>query len=306
MPKITKIKKSLGTLSSGNEVFIEAVQINSGQPGPRIYIQAAIHGWETVGIMVCWQLIKFFSKNLLQGIITIVPIANPWGVDAKIGNKQVSYINLNGDEFGNWNCIFTKKIIQETQNLSREMILAKTLQQLASGHNIAIDLHTAWDCIEHVYYFSHQKQAVKWFGVSDCIELPYKFTGTFDESFLYPFKDKTKMSFTVEFNQNSPADAGKIINFINGQKLPGKFCFWKENDLKFLYASAGGIIEYLVKPGEIITKDQLIGKIIGSGKPQTIKSSWSAKVCYLGTNTAVDTGQRIGALLIIQKWGKMK
>lgn len=307
MLKITKIKQLLGTLSSGNKVLVEAVQIDSGRPGKKIYLQAAVHGWETAGITVCWKIIKYFSKNLQQGMLTVVPVANPWGVDAKIGNQQVGYVNLNGDETSNWNSIFVRTTNWQKQAqvlaMSRELILAKTLQQLADGHDIAIDLHTAWNCIEHVYYFPHQKLVVKRFGIKDCIELPYVFTGAFDESFLYPFKDKTKMSFTVEFNQNSPADAGKIINFITGKKLSGKFCFWKEPDLKFIYAPVGGMIEYLVKPGEIIKKNQSMVKIITMGKPLAIKSPWPAKVCYLGTNLAVDTGQRLAALLINPKMG---
>jgi len=303
MPKITKIKKLLGILSSGNQVFLEAVKISSGKPGQKIYIQAALHGWEIAGISVCWQLIKFFSKNLQQGMMTIVPVANPWGVDAKIGNKQVGYINLNGDEFGNWNCIFTKKIIQEKQNLSREMILAKTLQELSAGHDIVIDLHTAWNCIDHVYYFLHQKQAVKRFGISDCIELPYEFTGAFDESFLYPFKDKTKSAYTVEFNENSKPDAKKIINFLIKHVIIKKFNFWKEKDLKFIYSPFGGILKYQVKPGDFVKQGQAIAKVLGSGGQSVIKSPWQAKICYLGTNLAVDTGQRIGALLINPKMG---
>ena len=74
MPKIIKIKKLLGTLSSGNRVFIEAVRIDSGIAGQKIYIQAAIHGWEIAGITVCRQLIRFLSKNLQQGVVTIVPV----------------------------------------------------------------------------------------------------------------------------------------------------------------------------------------------------------------------------------------
>lgn len=307
MPKVIKIKKLLGTLSSGNRVFVEAVRIDSGIAGQKIYIQAALHGWEIAGITVCWQLIKYFSKNLQKGIMTIVPIANPWGVDAKIGNKQVGYVNLNGDEAANWNEIFVKnhkwQEKEKILGMSREMILAKTLQELAVGHDIAIDLHTAWNCIDHVYYFSHQKEMVKWFGISDCIEWPYGFTGAFDESFLYPYEDKTRFAYTVEFNENCEPNTQKIINFLTKQKTIRKFNFWKEKDLKFIYSPGGGIMHYLVKPGEVMKKSQQIGKVVSKNKQWLIKAPWPAKICYLGTNYAVDTGQRICALLINPKMG---
>lgn len=355
--KSTHKKLKLGGLSSGHSIYIDTYHIRSENKGLKVYIQAGIHGPEIAGIPLVWKLKDFLSKNLIAGEVLLVPCANPWGLDTKIGNYQIGYINHNGDKFGNWNRIFInllkkpgaslkkfcsinkgkneelviKKFEEFLKNklnaiksrrekeygLNKELVLSFNLQQPSCNADILIDLHTSGHCIKHLYYFKHQQDYVRGFGISDMILLPYEFHGVLDESLVYPWKklkDKglissiPKEAYTIELygnsyssTQNVDKDMMNIVNFlhtkgvcknIEGKKiLSTKFFVCKMQEVKHLYSPIGGIFHTNIDPGDFARKGSVIGEVLQKDSKKNIRAPWNGKALKVSTNHSVETGQ---------------
>ena len=80
--KNIKIRKC----ADGSELSIDVFHFpGSDKTSPSAYIQSGIHGSEVQGYLNCLQLIEYFSKYPPKGNVTIVPIANPYGLSNKMG-----------------------------------------------------------------------------------------------------------------------------------------------------------------------------------------------------------------------------
>jgi len=142
----------LQTLPTGETTIIHAYQFKGGD-GPSIYIQANLHGPEIIGTPLSGMLIRYLqSLEQLNGTVTIVPCANPLGVNESSTaldgrwNKKSGY---------NWNRIFLVdkqwrsaqekdlyyQTMLQTPNLSIEDKLAATQHTIAGTPNYVIDLH---------------------------------------------------------------------------------------------------------------------------------------------------------------------
>lgn len=222
--KITKI--ALQNLASGDTSTI-IVEEFKGKPGPKVYIQANIHGPEVAGIPVVKKLSEKLKKlDTISGSITLVFSANPIGLNTKIGGFPVGYINHSGDSSKNWNRIFHnfaenekdleqfvkdnakknfhdlqlsfkkylkdqyKKTYKEksTYGLSIENKLSLVLQKLSLDADLVVDLHSAGQNQPHAYTFPNLIQVSKYFGIQHILELPTnEFTGAFDEAAYIPW-----------------------------------------------------------------------------------------------------------------------
>lgn len=221
--KITEMQ--IQQLPSGNIQSIVSYTF-TGNSGPKIYIQANIHGPEIAGCPVVNELIKFLENQpTINGTVVLVPSANPVGLNTKIGGLPIGYINHNGKTSHNWNRIFLdllsrnfdlnkfikknallpktkilslykkhliKEIItmeKETQyGLSIEKKLAITLQKLSVDADYLIDLHSAGYNQPHIYTFMNSIKSAKFFAIKYILQLPIEFTGAFDEAFYLPWK----------------------------------------------------------------------------------------------------------------------
>lgn len=354
----------LGNTTSGNEVLLDVIKIKHSESGPRVYIQAGTHGTEIAGIPVVWELVGYLKKHFKAGEVTLVPCSNPWGMDAKFGGAQVGYINHNGSKHGNWNRIFIDlvkqnkkgfeefcksnkgktevaiiqnytKFLKKTLNdykeemkknvaLTKECILAATLQMLSVDADVLIDFHTGGDCLKYIYYFSHQKESVKRFGFSDGIEVPYEFHGVFDEGFIYPWYELKKKglinsipkeAYTPELHGDSYSDAEDVeadlqstTNFLASIGMCEKsdmsktsvFATCKMKDVKRIYSPTGGIMHTPIQAGVVVKKGDVLAKICEKGRQIKIHSPYDGKVFYVGSNHAVETGDAIFSLMINQ------
>ncbi|MCB9092453.1 MAG: succinylglutamate desuccinylase/aspartoacylase family protein [Halobacteriovoraceae bacterium] len=80
-------KKSIPVrqMASGDSLEIPVFEFEGSGEAPSVYIQANIHGAEVQGNLVCYFLLDYLAKNPPLGNITIVPKANPYGLNAKLG-----------------------------------------------------------------------------------------------------------------------------------------------------------------------------------------------------------------------------
>ena len=182
------------------------------------YIQSGIHGAEVQGYLVSLKLIEYFKKNKPNGNVTIVPIANPYGLNCKIGEHTLGRFDLTTGR--NWNRNYinnstvAKKILRENKNLEyhhliklfKEEIkknlkkkinklnnddyakkLAIDLQIASSDADIVLDLHCDTISKPHIYSPNYALESAIEFDISFIIEIPNKFKNALDEAIFYPW-----------------------------------------------------------------------------------------------------------------------
>ncbi len=125
--QITREDIQIRVLASGAKLSFPVFRF-LGEPGPRIYIQANIHGPEIAGIGAIHELMRILRQQaVLHGSLTIVPSVNPVALDTKINGKQVGYADLNETEVGNFNRIYQMLVTDTQPDHSR------------SPHKVALD-----------------------------------------------------------------------------------------------------------------------------------------------------------------------
>lgn len=92
------------TAPSGHELTFPIFRYR-GQPGPKVYIQASLHGAEVQGNAVIAEFMRYMDqvKNF-YGEILLVPMVNPLGTNNKVGSATAGrYDPSLGD---NWNRMY--------------------------------------------------------------------------------------------------------------------------------------------------------------------------------------------------------
>jgi hypothetical protein len=105
--QITRQDLPIRVTASGSVLKIPVFQVTSGLPGPKVYLQANIHGPEIAGIGAIYDFLALLrSLNTVRGTLTIVPSVNPLGLDSKVSGHQTGYADLNETVVGNFNRIY--------------------------------------------------------------------------------------------------------------------------------------------------------------------------------------------------------
>jgi predicted deacylase len=205
------------TLADGTQLSIPVFHFHgSDKNAPSVYIQSGIHGAEVQGYLVALKLIEYFETYPPKGDVNIVPIANPYGLNCKIGyhtfgrfdpttgdNWNRNYEDLTGtvDSFLSdcKDCPFDtlvplfKKKLQESlaeklgERHSYHKKLALQLQSLSSSADIILDLHCDTLSVPHIYCPSYALNSVINFGIPFIVEIPHTFGGALDEASFCPW-----------------------------------------------------------------------------------------------------------------------
>ena len=264
------------SLADGSELSISVfVFKGTDSNAPSVYIQSSVHAAEVQGYLVCLKLIEYFSKNPPKGDITIVPLANPYGLNCKMGeytfgrfdpstgdNWNRNYIDLSSitQEFldKNNDIDFEKTIIdfkeQLKENIEKEMQksnayhkkLALELQHLAISEDIVLDLHCDTISVPHIYSASYLIYSVKAFNIPFVIEIPEKFAGALDEAIFCPW-----VSFTEKYNKLNHTNHKTPIEVFTIEL--GK---QEDIDLKLAEKQSSDILNYLASKG-VCDKDNI-------------------------------------------------
>lgn len=101
MNKFERINYPLKQQPNGDYLWLNLFRISSETPGPHVHIQANVHGAELQGNAVIYKLMKWFKENPFKGSVTLIPFANPAGVNQKSGMYTLGRFNpVTGN---NWN-----------------------------------------------------------------------------------------------------------------------------------------------------------------------------------------------------------
>jgi hypothetical protein len=225
MNKLKKEKIPLKELIGGAQYFLYKYTITGSLPGPKVYIQASLHGGELQGNAVILSLIEELKQSELRGTVVLIPLSNPYATNNKLGKYTFGRFNPNTGD--NWNRNFIDLIKHEQINLTPfcrrylkdseefirekfqlllqkefkklEMKLTKCnelhdnnklniiLQKISSSADIVLDLHTGPSATEYLYSASRSIEEVKHLHFKHVLEVDHDFAGAMDEATFIPW-----------------------------------------------------------------------------------------------------------------------
>ena len=166
------------------------------------------------------------------------------------------------------------------------------LQEMAVEADIVLDLHNGPVSTRHIYIPEYAKAAAKQFSIPHCIFIPNTFAGALDEATFCPWwtlqqtlsekfdqqYDFAVQAFTLEMGSQ------EVIDFDEGKKDANSIMGYLAckgvvddneyrpadiqrigvylQDYKTLYTNFGGMVEYCVKPGQRVAKDEIMAHVL--------------------------------------------
>ncbi|PCK30853.1 succinylglutamate desuccinylase/aspartoacylase family protein [Pseudoalteromonas piscicida] len=219
MNSITQQNIQVGEIANGLPLTIPVYRIKGDGSGPKVYVQANMHGAEVQGNAVIYQLLEQLKPLSLCADITLVPYANPIGCNQKSGEFTLGRFDpITGT---NWNRMYTdhsvlaqrfaeqypdlaiaeieqqfrQLLIEHTQahldasldRLTTGKRIALNLQRLAHEADIVLDLHTGPISAKHLYCPEYAKESASYFNIPHVLLIPSDFDGAMDEASFCPW-----------------------------------------------------------------------------------------------------------------------
>ena len=243
-------KKSIVLEDSSNH-SLEVYSFNSNKPGPKIYIQAGIHGNEPPGILLASQLVekirRLSADNAVFSELTIVPLCNPLALEQISYGEIIGRFDVNSGINFNRNFAdvsqqvlaaasnYQKLASNTAQKLAIDMLseieasdtasrMKLELQKLAYAHDLVIDLHADTKSVLHIYAPERLDGEIeKLASALNCdlvLESPPHSDGGFDDSFNYFWSEieaelidpeKKPQACTVELRGRYDIDESLLI-----------------------------------------------------------------------------------------------
>ena len=176
---------ALKSSSPGTQRFLKVHRFNAAKPGPKVYMQAALHADEWPGLLtlqhLITELIDLDKRDLLRGEIVIVPYANPIGMDQRLNGVVLGRHSFSAE--GNFNrhwpdfSAVTKAVrdqdpqssVEQYRQALRKAVaqlptqtplaeLKATLLALSIDADIVLDLHCDSQALVHIYANYRQRQ----------------------------------------------------------------------------------------------------------------------------------------------------
>ena len=283
-----KIKYSSIKIFTGSDLSrrrIPFMSVKSPKPGPVLWLTACGHGDEVGGIVVVQEIFKRLRKSsLLMGSVCAFPLMNPIGFESVSRNITLSKEDLNRSFPGNKNGSLAERIA--------EQIFSTIIQ---TNPSLVLDLHNDW--MKSIPYAVVDNEPDR-----KCRDA-YKKTLDFSEktgflSILDTDNLRKSLSYnlllhgipalTLELGEsyvvnekNVNFGVKSILNILSSLRIirPIDDVFEHASKAEFKnrileyssqpVSSSSGIIRFLLKPGDIVKKNQPIAKIYNSfGKLQ--------------------------------------
>ncbi|NQZ12944.1 MAG: succinylglutamate desuccinylase/aspartoacylase family protein [Algicola sp.] len=218
MAEISRTNLKVGENVSGQAQTIAVFTVKGSEPGPNVYIQANLHGAEIQGNAVIFELLNRLSELDIRGQITLVPQANPLGLNQKSGEYTLGRFDpVTG---ANWNRMyyhdldFLPEFVEQHINaddatvrlhfaakLSQRMSdafhspmglktgqnICYTLQQMAVEADYVLDLHTGPNSSKHLYVPEYARASAHYFNIPHVLFIPNEFDGALDEATFVPW-----------------------------------------------------------------------------------------------------------------------
>ncbi|GIU43390.1 succinylglutamate desuccinylase [Shewanella sairae] len=217
--KFTQSSLVVGELATGQALSVPVFHMPAkDSAAAKVFIQANVHGAEVQGNAVIFQLMKQLEQMDVQGEVTLLPLANPLGINQKSGEFTLGRFDpITGV---NWNREYLEHNIdiaswyQQHHHLSDQALidayriqlieschahlnsewgvttgkrLAVTLQSMAHAADIVIDLHTGPKSCKHMYCPEYDVESASFFSIPFTLVIPNDFGGAMDEAAFCPW-----------------------------------------------------------------------------------------------------------------------
>lgn len=264
--QITQEDIQVGEIANGLPLTIPVYRIKGDDTGPKVYIQANMHGAEVQGNAVIYQLLEQLKDMHLTSDITLVPYANPIGCNQKSGEFTLGrFDTITGT---NWNRMyqdnshlvnefankhldsdietikskFRQALISEVDKIldgpayaiTTGKRIALNLQKLAHQADIVLDLHTGPISSKHLYCPEYAKSSASYFDIPHVLMIPNDFDGAMDEANFCPWWNLTETLATL--GKDFPVAVEAFTVELGSQELI---------DLKEAKHDANSILSYL-------------------------------------------------------------
>lgn len=209
----------IGELATGHELTIPVYRFaGRDTAAPSVFIQANVHGAEVQGNAVIFQLMKQLETLDVLGDITLVPLANPLGINQKSGEftlgrfDPITGVNWNREyqnltpSLPQWFASHRDLPLNELVSAYRQTLLANcrallespwgittgrrqalSLQLLAHEADIVLDLHTGPKSCKHLYCPQYASDAALLFSIPCVLMMPNEYGSAMDEAAFYPW-----------------------------------------------------------------------------------------------------------------------
>ena len=177
------------------------------------------------------------------------------------------------------------------------------LQQLAFDADYVLDLHNGPVSTRHIYVPEYARKSAVLFNIPHVIFIPNTFAGALDEAMFCPWWTLQQLlsekrhepvdfgveAFTLEMGSqevisfsDGEYDATSILSYLNAKGCLQDSAIQAEKmtrlatnleHYKVLFSQKGGIVEYMAKPGERISKGQVLAKILNVDELENAKAT---------------------------------
>lgn len=272
----------LGEMASGAQLTVPVYRLKSVVDGPKVYIQANMHGAEVQGNAVIFQLLEILKSIEFSGEITLVPYANPVACNHKNGEYTLGRFDpITGV---NWNRMYhfnegiiqpfaeqylhrdeveierafkqllqdqiTQKLNHNQYGLTTGQYIAYQLQKMAHQADFVLDLHTGPISSKHLYCPEYARASASYFNIPHTILIPNEFDGAMDEANFCPW-----WSLQTEFKR-----LGRKFNF-DKESFTVELGSQEQIDLDAAKQDAQGILSYLAYK-KVVSRDDYPKQIL--------------------------------------------
>ena len=224
--KLDKTEIKVGELATGQALTVPVYQLTPKKiTGPRVYIQANVHGAEVQGNAVIYQLLKQLEKCHLNSVITLVPLANPMGINQKSGEftlgrfDPITGVNWNREYLEHqfdievWylkhqqepDAVLIAKFREKLNKSCHQRLdnpwgittgqrLTTELQKMGHQADIVFDLHTGPKSCKHLYCPEYAVDDANYLSIPYTLVIPNDFAGAMDEAMFCPWWELSEVA----------------------------------------------------------------------------------------------------------------
>ncbi|HEX9908462.1 MAG TPA: DUF2118 domain-containing protein [Thermoplasmata archaeon] len=312
--RLTKGSLRIGERADGSVISLPMMKYKGG-PGPTVFIGAGIHGDELTGMASLWKLQDYLEGKQIHGEITILPRMNPDGFNFNVRGIPETGVDLNRLFPGN------------REGFVSERLTAK-IWEVAKKHDYIVDLHTMGWGIPLVLVDPLKGEIKRRTddiadstGITVLDELPPEEYAleNLGSSFGAVAAQKGIPSITIELGgakaiDLDTVDAGYLamrnflahIRVIDAPATKVTSCMViRERGYrrKIIYCAKGGLVEYLVKPGNRCKKGSTIARIRGhfGEVAEEVKMPEDGFVVALNSWSTMHTGNYVATIAVRMK-----
>lgn len=258
------------------------MSIENENHGPTIWLTACAHGNEVSGMVIIHEIFKILKKAMKKGKVYAFPLMNPMGFEKGTRDISLTDEDLNRSYPGKNNGSLGERLADKIFNTI-----------LKSKPNLVLDLHNDWLRSVPYVLIDHDEKILNSEAYKKSVEfakqtglLPILDTEEIEKTLCCNLIKKGIPALTFELKEpyivvEKNIDFG-IKSIINILKKLGMTDWTVEGEdgpfvhptaenltsktIKYSYqlSSSSGIVRYLAKPGDIVSKNQPIAKIYNS------------------------------------------